>query len=77
MSLETTIAALVTAANALTNEVSGKIADINKKVLAATDAVPALVRSLSSQNYYIDAVDGDDNNAGTLAKPLKTALAAS
>ncbi|MDM3884684.1 hypothetical protein QSV36_03605 [Pseudomonas sp. BCRC 81390] len=77
MSLETTIASLVAAANALTNEVSGKIADINKKVLAATDAVPALVRALSTQNYYIDAVDGDDANAGTLAKPLKTAAAAS
>lgn len=77
MSLETTIASLVAAANALTNEVSGKIADINKKVLAATDAVPALVRSLASQTFYIDAVDGDDNNAGTSTKPLKTALAAS
>lgn len=75
MSLESTVAALVTAANNLTNEVSGKISEINAKVKLATDAVPALVRGMSNQAFYVDAVDGLDTNDGTFAKPFKTAYA--
>lgn len=76
MSLETQIAALVTASNSLTAAINGKITEINAKVKQATDSVPSVVRSLARQYFYIDAVNGDDNNDGTSAKPLKTASAA-
>lgn len=76
MSLETTVAALVDASNKLTAAVTGKVAEIDLKVKAATDAVPALVRSMSTQQYFVDAVDGLDTNEGTQAKPFKTANAA-
>lgn len=78
MSLETQIAALVTAANNLTAAVNGKMAAIDQKVNAATDSVPGVVRGLANQTFYIDAIDGNDANAGTSSgSPLKTAAAAS
>lgn len=77
MSLETQITALVAAANSLTGAVNGKIAEINTKVAAATDSVPAVVRGLANQSFFIDAIDGNDANTGTSVSPLKTASAAS
>lgn len=77
MSLESTVASLVEASNNLTSAVTGKIKEIDNKVKAATDAVPAIIRGLSSQEFFIDAVDGKDSNDGlTSATPLKTAKAA-
>jgi hypothetical protein len=78
VSLETQITALVAAANSLTGAVNGKINEINAKVAAATDSVPGVVRGLANQTFFIDAIDGNDANAGTSsASPLKTAAAAS
>lgn len=77
MSLESTIAALVTASNNLTNAVNGKIASIDSKVAEATAAVPAVVRAEVSKSIYVDASVGLDTNAGTSeAAPLKTIGAA-
>ncbi|MDF1652601.1 hypothetical protein [Pseudomonas aeruginosa] len=77
MSLETQIAALVTAANNLTTAVNGKVAEINEKVKTATDSVPSVIRSLADQSFYIDAVNGLDTNTGsTTAAPIKTAAEA-
>jgi len=67
MSLESEIAALVTASNALTGEVSAKMAGIDAAVAAAIAAIPDLRRSV-----YVDAVTGDDNNPGTAALPVRT-----
>lgn len=76
MSLETQIAALVTAANTLTAAVDGKVAEIDVKVNQATAAVPATVRAEVVKDLYVDAAVGDDNNAGTMGAPLKTVGAA-
>lgn len=76
MSLEAQIAALVTASNNLTTAINGKVSEINQKVKAATDSVPAVVRGLARQVFYIDAIAGDDNNAGTSAAPLKSTAGA-
>lgn len=77
MSLETQIASLVTASNNLTAAINGKITEINAKVKQATDSVPSVVRGLSRQVFYIDAIDGDDNNDGkTLARAFKTTAGA-
>lgn len=77
MSLETQIAALVTAANNLTGAVSNKIASIDQKVAAATEQVPATVRAEVSKILYVDSAAGLDTNTGlTTDKPLKTIGAA-
>lgn len=73
MSLESVIAGLTTACKELTSEVANKMKGIDKKVDEATAAVPATVRALSKQAFYIDAEYGDDQNAGTSeSAPLKT-----
>lgn len=77
MSLEVQIAALVAASNTLTGAINGKVSEINAKVKAATDSVPAVVRGLARQIFYIDAVGGDDNNDGaTTGSAFKTTAAA-
>lgn len=67
MSLETQIAALVTAANNLTGAVNGKMTEIDAAVLAAVQAIPNMAKTL-----YVDAVAGSDAALGTSAAPLKT-----
>lgn len=64
MSLEQQVAALVDAANNLTGSVNGKMTQIDQKVDQATASVPDTIRTKSSQNFYIDAVSGDDSNTG-------------
>ncbi|MGO2147509.1 hypothetical protein [Halomonas sp.] len=76
MSLETQVAELVTSAKKLVSEIAGKMAGIDKKVNEATAAVPATIRGLADQSFYIDAVSGDDTNAGTDTSPLKTSAEA-
>jgi len=67
MSLESQVAALVTASNTLTNEVTAKQAAIDASVAAAVAAVPNL-----SATIYVDAVAGVDTNAGDANNPVKT-----
>lgn len=76
MSLETTIASLVSAANDLTAAVTGKMAQIDQKVAQATSSVPAVVRAEVVKSLYVDASNGLDTNVGTSAAPLKTIKAA-
>ncbi len=77
MSLETQIAALVAAANSLTNSVNGKVAEINAKVAQATADVPAAVLAEMSKSIYVDAAAGLDTNSGrTQALPVRTIEAA-
>lgn len=76
MALETTIANLVEAANALTSAVTGKMAQIDAKVDAATKAVPAAVVAEMYKTLYVDANAGIDTAVGTQAAPLKTIEAA-
>ena len=73
MSLESQIAALVSAANSLTSQVAGKMNQIDQKVDQATAAVPDAVKKLSRQTFYVDAEYGDDNHSGTKeTEALKT-----
>lgn len=67
MSLESTIADLVTATNNLLATFNGKNASIEARVAAAIAAVPSM-----SKTFYINQLTGDDNAAGTAAAPLKT-----
>lgn len=77
MSLETTIAGLVSASNALTDAVSKKISVIDAKVAAATEQVPATVRAEVSKILFVDSSSGSDTNTGLSGdKPLKTIGAA-
>lgn len=76
MSIETQIAALVAASNSLTAAVSGKISEIDGKVLALQKSVPNTVRGMLSQVVYVDGLLGNDAAAGTAAAPLKTIDAA-
>jgi hypothetical protein len=72
MSLESQVAALVSAASNLTSQVAGKMAGIDQKIDEATAAVPETIRGLADQSFYIDAIEGDDTNEGTMAAPLRT-----
>lgn len=73
MSLEQTIADLVAASNNLTGTINSKMNEIDQKVDEATASVPDTIRGLSTQTFYIDAVEGDDSNDGeTTSTPRKT-----
>jgi len=77
MSLEDQIASLVAATTNLTNEVAGKMASINQTVAAATQAVPAAIKSSMASYLYVDAIAGSDANDGkTFGKAFKTIKAA-
>lgn len=76
MSLESQVAALVSAASNLTSQVAGKMKEIDQKVDEATKSVPKTIRGLSQQTFYIDALTGDDANDGTTSAPLKTIMGA-
>ncbi|NVZ55526.1 hypothetical protein HX797_04560 [Pseudomonas edaphica] len=77
MSLETVIAGLVSACNALTDTVNKKISLIDQRVAAATEQVPAAVRAEVNKALYVDSSSGVDTNSGlTPDKPLKTIAAA-
>ncbi|WP_213159201.1 hypothetical protein [Pseudomonas aeruginosa] len=77
MSLETQIAALVTAANNLTGAVNGKMAQIDQEVAAAVGAVPAEINKRMAMAFYVDAINGSDGNSGeTWALAKKTVAAA-
>ena len=73
MSLESQIAALVSAANSLTSQVAGKMAQIDQKVNQATASVPGTIRDLSGKRYHIDNEVGDDSNDGSAGSPLRSA----
>lgn len=79
MSLETQIAALVTAANNLTAAVNGKMTEIDQKVDDAVVSVPGTVKSYLENriSYYVDSVNGNDANDGlSWAKAKRTLKAA-
>lgn len=66
MSLESQIAALVSAANNLTSNVAGKMSEIDQKVNAAVKAIPELYKE-----HYVSP-NGNNNNLGTKSEPLAT-----
>ena len=77
MSLESQVASLVSAANKLTSEIAGKMKGIDQKVDAATASVPNSIKQESYKDFYIDAVNGNDSNSGSISSPLKTIREAS
>ncbi len=72
MSLETQVAAVVTATNTLTTEVSNKLASID----AAIANMQANIGSVMSLNLFVDAIAGNDANDGSESSPLQTIAAA-
>ncbi|MNJ29843.1 hypothetical protein D3C77_244250 [compost metagenome] len=67
MSLESNVGDLVTATNALTTEVRGKMAGIDSAVAKAIAAVP-----VNKRTWYINQLTGSDTNDGTPSAPLKS-----
>ena len=67
MSLESTIADLVTEAKGLLAYFTGAKKGIESAVAAAIAAAPETTR-----NWYVDQVNGLDTNAGTQAAPFRT-----
>ncbi|KFC51713.1 hypothetical protein DK37_02440 [Halomonas sp. SUBG004] len=76
MSLESQVAALVSAASNLTSQVAGKMSQIDQKVNQATQSVPDTIRNMAEIQVYVDAIEGDDTHDGTPDYPLKTLKAA-
>lgn len=74
MSLESQIAALVSAANSLTSQVAGKMAGIDQKVNAATAAVSERLRKDMNSIVYVDSSSGDDSNAGSTRDSAKKTI---
>lgn len=67
MSLTTDIAAVVSRANALIDKFDAKEAAINAAIAAALLTIPQATRVV-----YLDAINGNDANEGTLAAPIQT-----
>ncbi|MNJ20024.1 hypothetical protein D3C77_143520 [compost metagenome] len=67
MSLESNVGDLVTATNALTAEVRGKMAGIDSAVAKAIAAVP-----VNKKMLYVHQLNGLDTNDGSPLSPLKT-----
>lgn len=77
MSLETQIAALVTAANNLTNSVNGKIAQIDAELASGLATLRSdMQKGWGTTTLYVSATSGSDAGAGTTAAPFKTIKAA-
>ena len=76
MSLESQITALVSAANKLTSEVAAKMKGIDQKVDKATESVPATIRQMASQEFYVNSDVGVDepSHSGSESEPFKTVL---
>lgn len=73
MALEEQVAELVSASNNLTNTVSGKMAEIDRRVDEATTEIEDRFLSLSRKVYYVDGILGVDTNDGlTATTALKT-----
>lgn len=75
MSLESTIAGLVTASNKLTDAVNGKMGQIDLKVTAAVSAVPSQIISSMARSFLVDPVSGNDLNDGSSWEKAKKTIA--
>lgn len=65
MSLESQVAALVSAANSLTSQVAGKMSQIDQKVDQAIDGVSQEILSNMGRTWVLDQQNGSDSNGGT------------
>ena len=74
MSLEQQIGALVKASENLTGAVNGKIGEIDKKVKAATSAVPEQIKKSMYVQCYVDAINGNDLNTGASRSMAKKTI---
>ncbi|WP_447042537.1 hypothetical protein [Vreelandella sp. H-I2] len=72
MSLESQIAALVSAANSLTSQVAGKMSGIDSAVQAAVQGIPQAIEDKMNRIVHVDQLNGNDNNSGTSTNPIKT-----
>jgi len=67
MSLETSVAAQTATIQDLIDNFSAKKAEIDTAVSNAIAAVPSM-----SRNFYVDAINGNDANAGSSTAPFQT-----
>lgn len=72
MSLESQIAALVSAANSLTSQVAGKMSQIDQKVESTATEISKVITSNRVVTYYVDEASGNDANTGSQSSPLKS-----
>ncbi|MGP9466738.1 hypothetical protein ACT3RU_06935 [Halomonas sp. TP35] len=73
MSLESQIAALVSAANSLTSQVAGKLDEIDQKTNAVASSITDAIKDSNSVEIFIDQQNGSDENDGvSVASALKT-----
>lgn len=72
MSLETTIADLVSAANNLTSAVNSKMGEIDQKVDDVASSFSSAIKEASGSTFYVDQASGNDTNSGSSSNPLKT-----
>lgn len=72
MSLTEDIAELVDSANHLTDEVSGKIAEIDQKNEEFINSFDDNLASALSTTIYMDGDKGDNNNNGSAQSPIKS-----
>lgn len=73
MSLESQVVALVSAANSLTSQVAGKLAEIDEKTNAVANSITSAIKDSNSVTVFIDQQDGSDANDGlSIDQPLKT-----
>lgn len=72
MSLTEDIAELVDSANHLTDEVSGKIAEIDQKNEEFINSFDDNLKNLTSRYFYLDANEGNNDNPGTEELPCRS-----
>lgn len=73
MSLESQVAALVSAASNLTSQVAGKLSEIDTALQSAVASIPQEIRNQMELNVYVDQANGSDSNSGlSESDPLKS-----
>lgn len=76
MSLESQVAALVSAASNLTSQVAGKMAGIDQKVDEVTTSVQRTINEKAYSRFYLDPMAGNDSNDGRTTSTAKKTLLA-
>lgn len=77
MSLEAQIAALVSAANALTGTVNGQLAALDAAKAQMQAQIAGWLGALpATRTYYVDAIAGDDSGPGTIQAPFRSLFGA-
>ncbi|MBE5148035.1 hypothetical protein HJ042_07900 [Vibrio parahaemolyticus] len=66
------VAELIISVNELTNTVVGKQAEIDAEVEKAVTSIPQAINNYMGRVVFVDQVNGNDSNDGTLSKPYRS-----